>query len=133
MSDRQAEFINAVIAEADCLLHLDVNNIHVNSVNHSYDALAFLDALPLQRTCYLHVAGHYVEPDGVLVDTHGATVIDPVWSLLAAAYERCGAVPTCVERDFNIPPLAALVTEVEQTAAIMRRCACSKPLRSIAS
>lgn len=116
----EAEFINAVIAEADCLLHLDVNNIYVNSVNHGYDALAFLDALPLERTCYIHVAGHYTEPDGFLVDTHGAEVIDPVWSLLAAAYERCGPISTCIERDFNIPPLSELVTEVEQAAAIMR-------------
>lgn len=116
----EAEFINAVIAEADCLLHLDVNNIHVNSVNHGYDALAFLDALPLERTCYIHIAGHYAEPDGFLVDTHGAEVIDPVWSLLDAAYARVGAVPTCIERDFNIPPLAELAQEVERAAVMMR-------------
>lgn len=118
----EAEFISAVIAEADCLLHLDVNNIHVNGTNHGYDALAFLDALPLDKTCYVHVAGHYVEPDGFLVDTHGAEVIDPVWALLDAAYQRCGPLPTCVERDFNIPPLSELVSEVIQVASIMQRC-----------
>jgi uncharacterized protein len=53
-----------------------------------------------------------VEPDGLLVDTHGAEVIDPVWSLLQAAYERCGPVPTCLERDFHIPPLAELMPEL---------------------
>ena len=116
----EAEFINAVIEEADCLLHLDVNNIHVNSSNHGYDALAFLDALPLERTCYIHVAGHYVEDDGLLVDTHGADVIDPVWTLLDAAYQRVGAVPTCIERDFNIPPLAELTREIEHVVATMQ-------------
>ncbi|HMY07167.1 MAG TPA: DUF692 domain-containing protein [Accumulibacter sp.] len=109
----EAEFITAVITEADCLLHLDVNNIYVNSRNFGFDALAFMNALPLERTCYIHVAGHYTEPDGLLIDTHGAEVIDPVWTLLGAAYERCGPVPTCLERDFNIPDLAVLTREIE--------------------
>lgn len=108
----EAAFVAAVVQEADCLLHLDVNNVHVNSVNHGFDALAYLDALPLDRVAYMHVAGHHVEPDGLLVDTHGAEVIDPVWSLLQAAYERCGPVPTCLERDFHIPPLAELMPEL---------------------
>ncbi|WP_153144850.1 DUF692 domain-containing protein [Dechloromonas sp. H13] len=108
----ESEFIAAVVREADCLLHLDVNNIYVNSRNFGFDPLAFLAALPLERTCYIHVAGHYVEPDGLLIDTHGATVIDPVWSLLAASYARVGPVPTCLERDFNIPDLAQLGAEV---------------------
>lgn len=108
----EPEFIRAVVEAADCLLHLDVNNLYVNSVNHGFDPLAHLAALPLERTCYIHVAGHYREPDGFLVDTHGAPVIDPVWALLEAAYERCGAAPTCLERDFNLPPLAELVAEV---------------------
>ncbi|RRS04964.1 DUF692 domain-containing protein [Aquabacterium soli] len=108
----EAAFVAAVVREADCLLHLDVNNVHVNSVNHGFDALAYLDALPLDRVAYMHVAGHHVKPDGLLVDTHGAEVIDPVWSLLQAAYERCGPVPTCLERDFHIPPLAELMPEL---------------------
>lgn len=108
----ETEFINAVIAEADCLLHLDVNNLYVNSRNFGFDALDFMNALPLEHTCYIHVAGHYTEPDGLLIDTHGAEVVDPVWSLLEAAYARTGPVPTCLERDFNIPDLAALAREV---------------------
>lgn len=119
----ETAFIRAVIEEADCLLHLDVNNIYVNSRNFGFDPVEFLDALPLERTCYLHMAGHYVEPDGVLVDTHGAAVIDPVWALLDAAYARTGPLPTCLERDFNIPALAELTIEVERIAAARRRCA----------
>ena len=115
----ETEFISAIVREADCLLHLDVNNIYVNSCNFGFDAGEFMDALPLERTCYVHVAGHYVEPDGLLIDTHGAEVIDPVWSLLAAAYRRIGGnVPTCLERDFNIPDLAALTAEVEHIARL---------------
>lgn len=107
-------FINAVIAEADCDLLLDVNNIHVNSINHGYDAAAFLDGLPLQRVRYLHIAGHHVEAPDLCIDSHGADVIAPVWALLAQAYDRCGPLPTLLERDFNIPPLPVLIGEIEQ-------------------
>lgn len=109
----EAEFISAVLAEADCDLLLDVNNIYVNSINHDYDALEFLDTLPLERTSYIHIAGHYDEADDLKVDTHGTDVIDPVWQLLAEAYERLGPVPTLLERDFNFPPLSELLTQVE--------------------
>ena len=75
----EIKFLNAVLDEADCQLLLDVNNIYVNSINHGYDAEQFLNALPAQRIAYIHVAGHYVEDEDLIVDTHGADVIDPVW------------------------------------------------------
>ncbi|HMT80442.1 MAG TPA: DUF692 domain-containing protein [Azonexus sp.] len=115
----EAEFISAIVREADCLLHLDVNNIYVNSRNFGFDPLSYLHALPLESTCYIHVAGHFVEPDGLLIDTHGADVIDPVWSLLDAAYTKIGGeVPTCLERDFNFPDFSRLTAEVEQIARL---------------
>lgn len=117
----ETEFIAAIVAEADCLLHLDVNNIYVNSRNFGFDPLEFMTALPLEKTCYIHVAGHYTEPDGLLVDTHGAEVIDPVWGLLEEAYRRTGPVPTCLERDTNIPELEELVGELKVIAEILRR------------
>ena len=111
-------FIRAVLDEAGCDLHLDVNNVYVNSVNHRYDPLEFIRALPSERIVYLHVAGHYVEAPDLLVDTHGADVIDPVWALLDQAYRIHGVAPTLLERDFNIPPLDELTREVEQIARI---------------
>ncbi len=108
----EADFINAVLQEADCDLLLDVNNIYVNSVNHDYDAEAFLLRLPAERIRYLHVAGHYQEAADLIVDTHGADVIDPVWQLLDKTYQRLGVIPTLLERDFNIPPIADLLREV---------------------
>ena len=121
----EAEFINAVINEADCLLHLDVNNIYVNSINFGFDAEQFLCALPLDKTCYIHVAGHYVEPDGIIVDTHGSNVIDPVWSLLYKAYAKVGRkaeeLPTCLERDFNLPALKELTSELDTINSIRSR------------
>jgi len=109
----EIEFINAVLEEADCGLLLDVNNIYVNSINHRYDAEEFLTALPADRVVYFHVAGHYVEAEDLRIDTHGADVIDPVWQLLDQAYAHCGVVPTLLERDFNIPPLAELIDEMD--------------------
>ena len=110
----ELEFINAVVDKADCLLLLDVNNIHVNSVNHRYDADEFLAGLPADRVAYIHIAGHHNEAEDLIVDTHGAPVIDPVWRLLDRAYERLGPVPTMLERDFNFPPVEELLAEVDQ-------------------
>lgn len=119
----EAEFIGAVLAEADCDLLLDVNNIYVNSINHDYDPLAFLDALPLQRARYIHIAGHYDEAPDLKVDTHGADVVDPVWTLLREAYLRVGALPTLLERDSHFPPLEQLLDEVDQVRSAQRACA----------
>ena len=113
----ELEFLNAVLERADCDLMLDVNNIYVNSINHGYDARAFLAGVPARRVVYMHVAGHYVETEDLRVDTHGSDVCDPVWELLAAAYQHCGVRPTVLERDFNIPPLDVLMQEV----AVIRR------------
>jgi len=118
---REIEFINSVLAEADCDLLLDVNNIYVNAINHRYDAREFLRALPAERVAYLHVAGHYVEDHDLLVDTHGADVIDPVWELLAVAYDHCGVRPTVLERDFNIPPIDVLMSEIDVIRALQAK------------
>ncbi|WP_347987989.1 DUF692 domain-containing protein [Methylomonas sp. AM2-LC] len=116
----EIEFFNAVVAEADCDVLLDINNIYVNSVNHGYDAEAFLRAIPAERISYAHIAGHFVEADDFLIDTHGATVIDPVWDLLGKAYRLYGVFPTLLERDFNLPPLADLLEEVAIIAQIQQ-------------
>ena len=110
----EIQFINAVIERADCDLLLDINNIYVNSINHGYDPEQFLRKLPGERVVYVHVAGHFVEAEDLRIDTHGSDVIDPVWDLLGQAYQIFGAMPTLLERDFNIPPVEQLLAEVEQ-------------------
>jgi uncharacterized protein (UPF0276 family) len=114
----EIDFFNAVVNEADCKVLLDINKIYVNSINHGYDAEAFLKAMPAQRIAYAHIAGHYVEAEDFLVDTHGADIIDPVWKLLGKAYELFGIFPTLLERDFDIPPLVELMKEVNTIKAI---------------
>lgn len=118
----EVEFINAVLSEADCGLLLDVNNIYVNSINHCYDPIEFLDELPLERAAYVHIAGHYDEAEDLRVDTHGAAVIDPVWQILDEAYARCGPLPTLLERDFNFPAMSELVAEVDRIRRAQVQC-----------
>lgn len=115
-----AEFLTAVLEEADCGLLLDVNNVYVNSVNHGYDPRAFLDAIPADRVLYIHTAGHYDEAPDLLIDTHGASVKEEVWDLLAYAYQRIGPRPTVLERDFNQPPLPELLAEVTRIRDVQR-------------
>jgi uncharacterized protein (UPF0276 family) len=116
----EVDFVREVVQAADCDLLLDINNIYVNSINHGYDAAAFLEAMPGERIAYFHVAGHYDEEPGLKVDTHGAAVIDPVWQLLDRAYARFGPRPTLLERDFNFPPLSELGAELDQIRRLQR-------------
>lgn len=118
---QEIDFINAVISEADCDFLLDVNNIYVNSINHKYDAIDFLKKLPAERVTYVHIAGHYTEDEDLIVDTHGADVVDTVWNLLHKSYEIFGVMPTLLERDFNIPPLPILLTEVDTIIQIQNK------------
>jgi len=114
----EIDFILAVLAEADCDLLLDVNNLYVNAHNHGYDAQAFLARLPAARIASLHIAGHYDDDSGLKVDTHGAPVRGDVWQLLAQAYASFGVRPTLLERDFGFPPLSELLAEVERIRAL---------------
>ena len=109
----ELEFTRAVLREADCDLLLDVNNVYVNSVNHGFDPQAFLAGLEPGRVVAMHVAGHYDESETLKIDSHGAPVKPLVWALLAQAYARFGVQPTLLERDFNFPPYAELVAELQ--------------------
>lgn len=124
----EADFILAVLADADCDLLLDVNNVYVNAINHGYDAEEFLARMPGERIASYHIAGHYDEAEDLKVDTHGTPVKDCVWSLLDSAYRRHGVRPTLLERDFNFPPLAVLLAEVERIRAL-QAIAGTAPLR----
>jgi len=127
----EAEFVTAVLEEADCELLLDVNNLFVNAFNHGYDPLDFLDAMPAARLRYLHIAGHFRESEELIIDTHGAGVVADVWALLEETYRRFGTLPTLLERDFNIPPLTELLDELDTIHVLqekwhehpLRRCA----------
>ena len=112
------QFLAHIAQEADCLLLVDVNNIYVSSVNHGFDPLTYLHALPAHRVQQIHLAGHSDNGDHI-IDTHDHPVAPPVWDLYAQACQRFGAVAAMIERDDHIPPLAELLDEM----AIARRVA----------
>ena len=114
------DFLAGVAERADCLLLLDVNNVHVNAVNHGFDGRRFIDALPARRIVQIHLAGHEDHGD-YLVDTHDHPVCDRVLDLYAYALGRLGPVPTMIERDDDIPPLPALLGELDKVRAVAAR------------
>jgi uncharacterized protein len=114
------EFLRAIAEESDCLLLLDVNNIYVSSVNHEFDALTYLNAVPADRVQQIHLAGHEDHGD-YLIDTHDQPVPQAVWDLYAAAVRRFGRVTTMIERDANIPPLAVMEAELHEARMLTER------------
>ena len=111
------EFLREVAARADCAILLDINNIYVSSVNHGFDALTYLKAIPADRVRQFHLAGHS-DLGGHLIDTHDHPIVEPVWNLYRAAVAQFGAVPTMIERDDNIPALGELVAELQSARGL---------------
>jgi hypothetical protein len=114
----ELDFLRGVLDASGAGLLLDVNNVYVNSLNHGFDPRAFIAALDLRRVVEIHVAGHTEKAAGLVLDTHGAPVADPVLELLAFTLERTGPCPVLLERDNDIPALSELVLEVEQLRAV---------------
>jgi len=114
------QFLREIAERADCLILLDVNNIYVSSVNHEFDPLEYLNAIPVDRVQQIHLAGHENHGD-YLIDTHDHPVPDPVWELYGAALRRFGNVSTMIERDANIPPLEELCSELDAARQLAAR------------
>jgi uncharacterized protein (UPF0276 family) len=113
-----AEFLRAVVEDADCGILLDVNNLYVNARNHGLDPVRFLDRIPSARVAQIHLAGH--EDHGALViDTHDQPVADPVWDLYRAAVERFGPVPTLIEWDALIPAFDVVLGEARRAESLL--------------
>ena len=107
----EAEFLAELARRTDCGILLDVNNVYVSCTNNRWDIDAYLAALPLDRIGYVHVAGHAREGE-LLNDTHDAPVSEAVWAIHRALRERTGLLPTCLERDANIPAFDVLALEL---------------------
>jgi uncharacterized protein (UPF0276 family) len=120
----EAEFVGEAARRSGCGVLLDLNNVYVNAVNHGFDALAVIDAMPAATVQELHLAGHASAGD-VLIDDHGSRVAPPVWTLYERALERFGAVPTLIEWDTNVPALDVLVAEADAARRRMREAVAS--------
>ena len=108
----ELDFLQGVLERSGAGLLLDVNNVYVNSLNHGFDPQRFIAELDLSRVVEIHVAGHTRKASGLVLDTHGESVADPVFQLLAFTLERTGPCKVLLERDNNLPELAELLTEV---------------------
>lgn len=115
----EEDFVNEILNRTGCELLLDVNNVYVNAYNHHYDAKTFITKMPLDKVKYIHMAGHYQVNEQLIIDTHGADVIDPVYDLFRFTIEQMDKdVPVLLERDFNIPELDILQTEINNLRVI---------------
>ncbi|MFK8069057.1 MAG: DUF692 domain-containing protein, partial [Gammaproteobacteria bacterium] len=111
------EFMREMADRSDCLILLDVNNIYVSSVNHKFDPVDYINAMPTDRIQQIHLAGHS-DLGTHFIDTHDQAVIDPVWDLYKLTIQRCGQISTMIERDDNIPPLSDLLEELDHARQI---------------
>ena len=114
------EFIGEMLRRADCALLLDVNNVYVSSVNHGFDPKIYIDAIPAARVQQIHLAGHETQGD-YLIDTHDQPVCEAVWQLYGYTMQRCGSVPTMIERDDDIPTLQILLDELDHARLVQAR------------
>ena len=110
-------FLRAIAERADCHILLDINNIFVSAFNHGFEPIEYLEGIPVDRVRQFHLAGHENRGD-IIIDTHDAPVVDPVWNLYAKACKRFGPISTMIERDDHIPPLEELLVELDQARQI---------------
>ncbi len=111
------EFLTEISQKSDCLILLDVNNIYVSSVNHEFNPLEYIAGIPIDRVFQIHLAGHE-QAENYIVDTHDHDIIPAVWDLYAATLRRFGLISTMIERDDNIPPLCAMLEELNYARQI---------------
>ncbi len=127
----EAEFIERIAARSGCGLLLDINNVFVSATNHAYSPEAYLDAFPLDLVQEIHLGGHAATTDetgaALLIDSHDAAVVDPVWALYERTIRRLGPVPTLIEWDADVPPFAVLYAEAARANAVLARAGLAAP------
>jgi len=120
----EVEFLTEIAKRTGCGLLLDVNNVFVSATNQGFDPRAYIDAFPLAHVGEIHLGGHDEEADEhghpLLIDSHGAPVVDPVWALYAHTIAAAGPRPTLIEWDTDVPPLPELISEAARAAAILQ-------------
>jgi len=122
------EFLSEISRRADCGILLDVNNVYVSSVNHGFDPLEYLRAIPAERVGQIHLAGHSVK-EGYLIDTHDAPVCPEVWELFRWTTRHLGLASTMIEWDAKIPEFSIIEAELEKAGAIRKSAASSDFIR----
>ncbi len=117
---REVDFINEVLEKSGAKMLLDVNNVFVNSVNHTFKAKKFIDQIDKSKIAYMHMAGHYFDEEANMrIDSHGMPICSGVWKLLDYTLRQID-VPVMIERDNNIPPLDVLEEEYIKMSEIVK-------------
>lgn len=111
------EFLKEISEQADCLILLDINNVYVSSVNHEFNPLDYLTAIPSERVYQVHLAGH-ANMGAYIIDSHDHDIVDPVWELYETTLRHIGLISTMIERDDDIPPLSTLLAELDYARKI---------------
>lgn len=123
----EVEFLTEIARRTGCGLLLDVNNVYVSGVNQNYDPEGYIDAFPLHLVGEVHLGGHDEDLDDhgnrLLIDSHGAEVVDPVWALFARVIRRAGPLPTLIEWDNDVPDWPVLAAEAACAAQVLEQVA----------
>lgn len=116
----ETDFLRCLVHKTGCGLLLDVNNVFVSATNLKLGPQAYIDAYPLDAVGEIHVGGHDEDYDDhgapLLIDSHGAAVVDPVWALLDYTLARSGPKPVLVEWDTDVPEWPILRAEADRAA-----------------
>ncbi len=114
----ETDFLAEIVARTGCGLLLDVNNVFVSATNLDYSPQSYIDAYPLDSVGEIHLGGHDEDEDEtgapLLIDSHGAEVVDPVWALLDYTLAKSGPKPLLIEWDTDVPEWAVLVEETKR-------------------
>lgn len=119
----ETDFLAELARRTGCGLLLDVNNVYVSGTNQNYDPVGYLDAFPLDLVGEIHLGGHDEDRDDqgkrLLIDSHGAEVVDPVWALYAHVIAKAGPRPTLIEWDNDVPEWPVLAAEAARAARVL--------------
>ena len=119
----EVDFLREIARKTGCGLLLDVNNVHVSAINQARDPMAYIAAFPLDHVGEIHLGGHEADRDAdgapLLIDSHSAPVVDLVWALYAEVLARCGAKPTLIEWDNDVPDFPVLAAEAARAEALL--------------
>ena len=126
----EADFLGEIARRTGCGILLDVNNLYVNAQNHRFNPMDYLAGIPWEAVAEIHLAGFTVnrfDDSEVLIDTHNRPVCSAVWTLYREVLSRLGPVPTLIEWDADIPPLATLLSEAAKAERLLEAVRCDRP------
>ena len=119
----EVAFLTEIARRTGCGLLLDVNNVYVSGTNQNYDPAGYVDTFPLHLVGEIHLGGHDEDRDDqgrrLLIDSHGANVVDPVWALYAQVIAKAGPLPTLIEWDNDVPDWPVLAAEAARALRLM--------------